>query len=118
MYDNVVMSVWTSDGDRNDFPFNIGLQESSLSHYIFAFVMDEVTRDIQGDIPWCMLFVDDVILEDESRTEVDGKLDLWRWTLKAKDFRFSRSKMLGIMDDWIDWWIIAPKGLNIYGPHD
>jgi hypothetical protein len=38
--------------------------------------MDEVTRNIQGDIPWCMLFVDDVILEDESRMEVDGKLDL------------------------------------------
>jgi hypothetical protein len=40
--------------------------------------MDKVTRDIQGDIPWCMLFADDVILVDESRTEVDQKLELWR----------------------------------------
>jgi hypothetical protein len=36
--------------------------------------MDEVTRDIQGGIPWCMLFADDVILMDESRTGVDQKL--------------------------------------------
>jgi hypothetical protein len=30
--------------------------------------MDEVTRDIQCGIPWCMLFADDVVLVDESRT--------------------------------------------------
>jgi hypothetical protein len=28
-----------------------------------------VTRDIQGNIPWCMLFVDDVVLIDESGLE-------------------------------------------------
>jgi hypothetical protein len=26
MYTNVVTSVWTSDGDTNDFPINIGLK--------------------------------------------------------------------------------------------
>jgi hypothetical protein len=52
MYDNVVTSVRTSDGDTNDFPINIGLhQGSALSPYLFALVMHEVTRDIQGGIP-------------------------------------------------------------------
>jgi hypothetical protein len=41
-------------------------------------MMDEVTRDIQGGIPLCMLFVDGVILVDESRMGVDQKLKLWR----------------------------------------
>jgi hypothetical protein len=54
--------------------------------------MDEVIRDIQGGIPWCMLFADDVVLVDESRTEVDQKLELWRRTLTVKGFRLSRSK--------------------------
>jgi hypothetical protein len=45
--------------------------------------MYEVTRDIQGGITWCMLFVDDVVLVDESRTGVDQKFwscedELWR----------------------------------------
>jgi hypothetical protein len=75
MYDSVVTSVWTSDEDANDFPINIGLyQELARSPYLFALVMDEVTRDIQGGIPWCMLFADDVVLVDESRTGVDQKL--------------------------------------------
>jgi hypothetical protein len=79
IYDNVVTSVRTSDRDTNDFPIDIGLhQGSALSPYLFLLVMDEVTRDIQGDIPWCMLFADDVVLVDESRMGVDQKLELWR----------------------------------------
>ena len=54
--------------------------------------MDEVTRDIQGDIPWCMLFADDVVLVDESRTGVNQKLELWRETLESKGFRLNRTK--------------------------
>jgi hypothetical protein len=72
MYDNVETSVRTSDEDTNDFSINIGLhQESAPSPYLFALVMDEVIKEIQGGIPWCMLFADDVILVDESRIGVD-----------------------------------------------
>jgi hypothetical protein len=79
MYDNVMTSVRTSDRDTNDFPINIELhQGSALSPYLFALVMDEVTREIQGGILWCMLFADDVVLVDESKTWVDKKLELWR----------------------------------------
>jgi hypothetical protein len=72
MYSNVVTNIRTSDGDTNDFSINIGLHQGlALSPYLFSLVMDEVTRDIQCAIPWCMLFVDDVVLVDESRTGVD-----------------------------------------------
>jgi hypothetical protein len=66
MYDNVVTSVRISNGDTNDFLINIGLhQGSALISYLFVLVMDEVTRDIQCGIPWCILFADDVVLVDE-----------------------------------------------------
>ena len=54
--------------------------------------MDEVTRNIQGDISWCMLFVDDVVLVDESQAGVNMKLELWRQTLESKGFRLNRTK--------------------------
>jgi hypothetical protein len=44
--------------------------------FMYMFVIHEVTRDIQGGISWCMFFADDVVLVDESRTEVDQKLEL------------------------------------------
>ena len=93
MYDDVWTSVRACDGETSDFPINIGLhQGSALSPYIFALVMDEVTKDIQGEIPWCMLFADDVVLIDESRIGVDRQLELWRQTLESKGFRLSRTK--------------------------
>jgi hypothetical protein len=68
MYDNVMTSVRTNNGNTDNFLIKIGLhQGSALSPYLFALVMDEVASDIQGDIPWCMLFADDVVLVDESQ---------------------------------------------------
>ena len=52
---------------------------------MFALVMDEVTRDIQGDIPWCMLFADDVVLVDESRTGVNWSYGGRLWSPKVLD---------------------------------
>jgi hypothetical protein len=54
--------------------------------------MDEVTRNIKGDIPWCILFADDIVLVDESQVGVNRKLELWRQTLESKGFRVSRTK--------------------------
>ncbi|KAG2594592.1 hypothetical protein PVAP13_5KG006512 [Panicum virgatum] len=62
--------------------------------------MDEVTRDIQGEIPWYMLFADDVVLVDESRAGVNRKLELWRRTLESKGFRLSRTKTEYMMCDF------------------
>jgi hypothetical protein len=74
MYDNIVTSVRTSNGDTNDFLINIGLhQGSALNPYLFALVMDEITRDIQCGITWCMLFADDVVLVNDSRTGFNQK---------------------------------------------
>ena len=32
--------------------------------------MDELTRAIQDEIPWCMLFADDIVLVDKTRAGV------------------------------------------------
>ena len=54
--------------------------------------MDELTRAIQDEIPWCMLFADDIVLVDETKTRVNVKLELWRQTLESRAFRLSRVK--------------------------
>ena len=47
IYKNAMTFVRTCDGDTTDFPINIGLHHGlALSPYLFALVMNEVTRDI------------------------------------------------------------------------
>jgi hypothetical protein len=52
MCTNIVITIRTCDGEFNVFSIEIELhQGSALSSYIFTFLMDEVTKDIQEDIP-------------------------------------------------------------------
>ena len=93
MYEGVRTRVRTVIGDTEDFSIDIGLhQGSTLSHFLFTTVMDELTRGIQDEIPWCMLFADDIVLIDESREGVNTKLECWRDSLEVRGFRLSRSK--------------------------
>ena len=41
---------------------------------------------------WCMLFVNDIVLIDETTDGLNGKLEQWRHTLESADFTLSKSK--------------------------
>jgi len=87
MYGGVKTSVRTSAGDSEYFPIDIGLHQSStLSPFLFTTVMDELTREIQDEVPWFMLFVDDIVLIDETRDGLNDKLETWRHTLESRGF--------------------------------
>jgi Reverse transcriptase (RNA-dependent DNA polymerase) len=93
MHINIVTYFRACDGESDTLLIKIGLHQGSvLSPYIFTLVMDKIKNDIQGDILWCILVADDVVLIDESRIGVNQKLELWRQTLELKGFRLSRTK--------------------------
>ncbi|KAG5567872.1 hypothetical protein H5410_065112, partial [Solanum commersonii] len=51
----------------------MGLHQGSvLSPFLFALLMNELTRSIQEKVPWCMLFVD-IVLIDETRNGVNAR---------------------------------------------
>ncbi|KAF3666428.1 putative transmembrane protein 56-B-like isoform X2 [Capsicum annuum] len=93
MYEGAKTRVRTVGGDSEHFSVLTGLHQGlTLSPFLFALVMDVLTRSIQREVPWCMLFVDDVVLIDEFRQGVTDKLEVWRKTLESKGFRLSRTK--------------------------
>jgi len=55
--------------------------------------VDELTKEIQDEVPWCMLFANDIVLIDETREGLDTKLELWRYALESRGFKLSRSKI-------------------------
>ncbi|XP_015162155.1 uncharacterized protein [Solanum tuberosum] len=93
MYGRAKTRVRTVGGDSEHFPVEMGLHQGSvLSPFLFALVMDELTRSVQENVPWCMLFADDIVLIDETRDRVNARLEVWRQTLESKGFRLSRTK--------------------------
>lgn len=40
-------------------------------------------RHFQGKVPWCILFVNDIVLSDETRSGVNTTLEIWRQTLES-----------------------------------
>ena len=80
-------------GETSEFPMTIGLyQGSTLTPSLFALIMDELTTHIQEEVSWCMLFVVDIVLVNESRDDVNAKLERWQEALESKGFKISSIK--------------------------
>ncbi|XP_070029796.1 secreted RxLR effector protein 78-like [Nicotiana sylvestris] len=93
MYDGAKTRIRIVGGDSDHFPVVTGLhQGSAFSPFLFALVMDAITHHIQGEVPWFMLFADDIVLIDDTRHGVNERLEVWRHTLESKGFRLSRTK--------------------------
>ncbi|KAL6532562.1 hypothetical protein OROHE_013984 [Orobanche hederae] len=76
MYEGASTSVRTNVGRTKEFPITIGVhQGSALSPFLFAIVMDELTRGIQTDVPWCMMFADDIVLIEETKCRFSDNRD-------------------------------------------
>ena len=65
-------------------------QGSALSPFVFTLVLDVLTRGIQDEVPWYMLFADDIILIDVTRQGLNDGLESWRHTLEIRGFQLSR----------------------------
>ena len=56
-------------------------------------MMDGLTKLIQEEVPKCELFADDLVLADETRSEVSAKLEIWQGTPEFKGFWLSTTKI-------------------------
>nr|XP_016442419.1 PREDICTED: uncharacterized protein LOC107767837 [Nicotiana tabacum] len=93
MYDKARTRVRTVEVDSKYFSVVMGLhQGSALNPFLFAMAMDALTHHTQMEVPWCMLFVDDIVLIDETRGGINEELEVWRQVLEFKGFKLSRTK--------------------------
>lgn len=77
VYDGLATSVSARGG------ITIGLHQGlRLSPYLFAWVMNELTKLIQGEAP--LVFVDDIVLADKTRGRVNANLEIWLHALESK----------------------------------
>ena len=76
-----------------NFKVKVGLhQGSALSPFLFAVIMNRLTDEVRREPPWTMLFADDIVICEETREEVERKLESWRYALKRRGMKVNRSK--------------------------
>ena len=93
MYKDSKTLVRCAAGDTDEFEVTVGLhQGSALSPFLFAVVMDCMTREVQREAPWDMLFADDVVVCSETKEEVEQRLEMWREAMEVRGMRVSRQK--------------------------
>ena len=93
VYDKAKTAVSSAAGLTDEFEVGVGLyQGSALSPFLFAIIMDELTKDIRREAPCDMLFADDIVLCRESRQELEEALDAWRVALENRGLKVSRNK--------------------------
>ena len=54
--------------------------------------MDGLTDEVRIEPPWTMLFADDIVICEETREEVERRLESWKYALERRRMKVSRSK--------------------------
>ena len=54
--------------------------------------MDRLTDEVKREPPWTMLFADDIVIGEETREELERRLESWRYALERRGMKVSRAK--------------------------
>ena len=101
MYEGSKTVIRCPVGTTESFMVEIGLHQGlALSPFLFAMIMDRLTDKLRREPPWTMLFADDIVTCEETREEVERRLESWRYALKRREMKVSRSKTKYLVHKW------------------
>ena len=74
MYEGSETVVRCAVGTTKNFKVKVRLhQGSALSPFLFAVIMERLTDEVRRELPWTMLFADDIVIFEETRKEVEKR---------------------------------------------
>ena len=93
MYKDSATTIKTAAGDTDAFKVRVGLhQGSALSPFLFVMLLNLLTEDLQLELPWTVVYADDVMLCMVETNELNIKLEDWRQALEDRGLRINRIK--------------------------
>ena len=93
MYQECNTSVVCAAGESESFQVKVGLhQGSALSPFLFVTLMDVLTEDVRLELPWAMLYADDIAMCMVETADLNVNLEAWREKLEDRGLRINRVK--------------------------
>ena len=90
MYEGSKTMVRCTVGTTKAFYVKVGLhQGSALSPFLFAVVMDQLTKNVRKETPWTMMFADDIVLTAKCKKDLEVGLEKWRYALESRGMKIS-----------------------------
>ena len=93
MYHACGTSVISAAGETESFQVRVGLhQGSALSPFLFVTLMDVLSEGVRLELPWVMLYADDVAMCMVETADLNVNLEAWREKLEDRGLRINRMK--------------------------
>ena len=93
LYEDSKSRVKVGGEESEGFPINVGVhQGSALSPLLFILIMEEATKECQGEALWHLLYADDLVLTAESREAVERKFMEWKRPLEDRGMKVNLGK--------------------------
>lgn len=93
MYEDVKTSVKVKGGESAAFEVKVGVHQGSvLSPLLFTMVLEALSREFRGGLPWELLYADDLALMAESEDELRQQIKMWKGGMEEKGLRVNMGK--------------------------
>ena len=93
MYHECGTSVISAAGETESFQVRVGLhQGSALSPFLFVTLMDVLSEGVRLELPWVMLYADDIAMCMVETADLNVNLEAWREKLEDRGLRINRMK--------------------------
>ena len=93
MYQGATTRVKCKRGISEQFEVGIGLhQGSALSPFLFIMLVDTISQDVRTELPWELLYADDLAIIDITSTDTQNRLESWQKVLTDYGLKINVAK--------------------------
>ena len=93
MYENITTAVKVKDKASEEFEVKVGMHQGSvLSPLLFTIVLDALSQNFRGGLPWKLFYADDLVLLKESEESLLEKIRKWKTGLESKGLKVNAGK--------------------------
>ena len=93
VYQGATTCVKSKRGTSEHFEVGIGLhQGSALSPFLFIMLVDTISQDVRNELPWELLYADDLAIIDVTSTDTQNRLESWKKVLTDNGLKINVAK--------------------------
>ena len=85
-------TYYTYDDESRVTLYDNYVQANFLSKLDRQISVQKYDRQVRREPPWTMMFADDIVFCEETREEVEWRLESWRYALERRGMKVSTSK--------------------------